>query len=62
MRPDQSRVFAGWISGYFSQKKGRTWIDFETHARNVEKVKAWCASHPTEIVIDALERTAPKQQ
>ena len=48
MPPDQSRIYAAWMSGWFNQKMGYTYINLEAYARNVENVKAWCAANPGE--------------
>jgi len=56
MNPEQSDIFFAWISGYFNQKAGYTWIDLGAFARNVASVKAWCATYPTEFVMTGLER------
>jgi hypothetical protein len=56
MTPEQSRVFFAWISGYFNQKTGFTWIDLGAYKRNVASVKAWCATYPNEFVMTGLER------
>jgi hypothetical protein len=56
MTPEQSDIFFAWISGYFNQKSGYTWIDLKAFARNVVSVKAWCATYPNEFVMTGLER------
>ena len=56
MPPEQSSVFAAWMSGWFNQKSGYTYINLEAYARNVANVKAWCASNPGELVMTGLQR------
>ena len=58
MQPDQARAFTGWMSGYFTQKSGRAVIDFDVYERTLIQLKQWCASHPDEVVMTALERLA----
>ena len=61
MPPEQSSVFAAWMSGWFNQKMGYTYVNLEAYARNVANMRAWCASNPGELVMTGLQRaTAPK--
>jgi len=60
MPPDQSRIYAAWMSGWFNQKMGYTYINLEAYARNVENVKAWCATNPGELVMTGLQRATAK--
>ena len=60
MSPDQSRIYAAWMSGWFNQKHGYTYINLEAYARNVENVKAWCGTNPGELVMTGLERATAK--
>jgi hypothetical protein len=60
MPPDQSRIYAAWMSGWFNQKIGYTYINLEAYARNVENVKAWCAANPGELVMTGLQRATAK--
>jgi HdeA/HdeB family len=61
MPPDQSRMFSAWMSGYYNQKGGFSWIDLGAYARNVANVKQWCATYPTELVMNGLQRATGKQ-
>ncbi|MGO9698751.1 MAG: HdeA/HdeB family chaperone [Xanthobacteraceae bacterium] len=61
MTPEQSRVFSAWMSGYFNQKTGYTWIDFGAYARNIANITQWCASYPQEKVMTGLERSTGQQ-
>jgi hypothetical protein len=58
MNTEQSNVFGAWVGGYFNQKTGYTWIDLNAERRNVENVKAWCATNPQEFVMTGLARAA----
>jgi hypothetical protein len=60
MSPDQSRIYAAWMSGWFNQKMGYTYINLEAYARNVENVKAWCGTNPGELVMTGLQRATVK--
>ena len=60
MSPDQSRIYAAWMSGWFNQKMGTTYVNLEAYARNVENVKAWCGTNPGELVMTGLERATGK--
>jgi hypothetical protein len=48
------------MSGWFNQKHGYTYINFEAYTRNVENVKAWCGANPGELVMTGLERATVK--
>ena len=61
MTPDQSRTFSAWMSGYFNQKSGYSWVDLSAEARNVANVKQWCTSNPGELVMNGLQRATEKQ-
>jgi len=54
--PERSRIFSAWMSGWFNQKTGYTYVNLEAYARNVENVKAWCAANPGELVMTGLQR------
>jgi hypothetical protein len=56
MSPDQSRIYAAWMSGWFNQKTGYTSINLEAYERNVANVKAWCGTNPGELVMTGLQR------
>ena len=58
--PERSRIFSAWMSGWFNQKHGYTYINFEAYVKNVENVKAWCAANPRELVMTGLERATVK--
>jgi hypothetical protein len=60
MPPDQSRIYAAWMSGWFNQKMGYTYINLEAYERNVANVKAWCGTNPGELVMTGLERSTGK--
>jgi hypothetical protein len=60
MSPDQSRIYAAWMSGWFNQKMGTTYVNFEAYERNVENVKAWCGTNPNELVMTGLQRATGK--
>ena len=60
MSPDSSRIYAAWMSGWFNQRTGTTWVNLEAYARNVENVKAWCATNPGELLMTGLQRATAK--
>ena len=60
MPPDQSRIFSAWMSGWFNQKSGYTYINLQAYERNVANVKAWCAANPNELVMTGLHRAMVK--
>jgi len=58
--PDRSEIFSAWMSGWFNQKMGTTYVNFEAYERNVESVKAWCGTNPNELVMTGLQRATGK--
>ena len=48
--------FAAFMSGWFAQKSGRTFIDLTKFLKNSASVKGWCASNPNESVMAGLQR------
>jgi hypothetical protein len=60
MSPDQSRIYAAWMSGWFNQKMGTTYVNLEAYEKNVENVKAWCGTNPNEMVMTGLQRATGK--
>ena len=44
--PNQARMLAAWMSGWFNQKMGYVWVDLDAYARNVANVRLWC-EYPT---------------
>jgi len=62
MEPDDAKVFAAWMSGWFNQKLGSTTVDLDAYARNVANVKSWCQSNPKETVMAGLTRATSKPQ
>jgi hypothetical protein len=55
---DKSRDFSAWMSGWFSHKIGKTWVDLVAYQKNIVNVKAWCKYHPKDTVMSGLERAA----
>jgi hypothetical protein len=61
MAPAQAKDFSAWMSGWFSYKIGKTWVDLVAYKKNVENVKAWCIHHPKETVMSGLEKATGAQ-
>ncbi len=57
---DETLNYAAWMSGYYSQKTGKTTVDFDAFATNVNNVKSWCASNPKETVMAGVQRAVDK--
>jgi HdeA/HdeB family len=60
MEPDQARVFAGWMSGWFNQRQGYVWVNPAAFAENVGSVRQWCTTYPRETIMSGLERSMPQ--
>ena len=58
--PEQSRIFSAWMSGWFNQKTGYTYVNLQAFARNVDNVTTWCAANPNELVMTGLQRATAK--
>lgn len=60
MTPEQSRIYAAWMSGFFNQKTGYAWVDLNAYERNLANVKQWCATAPGEPVMTGLQRATAR--
>ena len=58
--PEQSRIFSAWMSGWFNQKMGYTYVNLQAYERNVANVTTWCAANPGELVMTGLQRATAK--
>jgi hypothetical protein len=56
MQPALSNKFAAWMSGWFSYRNRRTFVEFDLHQKNIASVKAWCQSNPSESVMVGLPK------
>ena len=61
MSPDNQADFAAFMSGWFAQKSGRTFIDLGYFQKNSASVKNWCASNPSQSVMAGLQRAFEKK-
>ena len=55
MPPALSSKFSAWMSGWFSYRNRRTFVEFGLHQTNVTNLKAWCQSNPSESVMVGLQ-------
>lgn len=58
--PNQARMLAAWMSGWFNQKMGYVWVDLDAYARNVANVRLWCETYPDQLVMNGLQRATGK--
>jgi len=56
MSPSRSNDFSAWMSGWFSFKNDRTFVDLVAHQKNIASVKEWCKFHPGESVMTGLQK------
>src|ERR1700733_9464910 len=56
MPPSRSSDFSAWMSGWFSFKNDRTFVDLVVHQKNIASVKEWCKFHPGESVMTGLKK------
>jgi hypothetical protein len=57
---DQSDL-AAFMSGFFAQKSGRTFIDMGLFQKNSASVMDWCASNKSESLMAGLQRAFDKK-
>ena len=55
MPPTRSNDFSAWMSGWFSFKNDRPFVDLVAHQKNIASVKEWCKFHPGESVMMGLK-------
>ena len=55
MPPLRSNDFSAWMSGWFSFKNDRPFVDLVAHQKNIASVKEWCKFHPSESVMTGLK-------
>jgi hypothetical protein len=55
MPVSQSKDFSAWMSGWFSFKNDRPFVDLVAHQKNIASVKEWCKFHPRESVMTGLK-------
>jgi hypothetical protein len=56
-----SHIFAAWMSGWFNQKRGYTWIDLKGYQRSVDSMHAFCTENPDELVMKSLHKAVGLQ-
>jgi HdeA/HdeB family len=56
MPPEDQADFGAFVSGWFAQKAGRTFIDLDLFRKNTASVMSWCKSNPSDSVMAAIER------
>lgn len=61
MTPDDQADFAAFMSGFFSQRAGRSFIDMSLFKKNTASVLDWCKSNKDQSVMVGLERATEKK-
>ena len=56
MPPGDQADFGAFVSGWFAQKAGRTFIDLGLFRKNTVSVMSWCKFNPSDSVMAAVER------
>src|SRR6202167_1202044 len=56
MPPSRSNYITAWMSGWFSFKNDRPFVDLVVHQKNIASVKEWCKFHPSESVMTGLKK------
>jgi len=57
--PDEQAPFiTAWLAGYFSSKVDRSTIDLRYLDRNTKVATQYCNSHPSETLMQVIEKTA----
>ena len=52
-----SSKFSAWMTGWFSYRSRRTFVDFGLHQTNITNVRGWCQSNPSASVMVGLEKS-----
>ena len=60
MSPQQARIYTAWMSGFFNQKTGYSWVDLNAYERNFANVRQWCATSPNDTVMAGLQRATAR--
>jgi hypothetical protein len=61
MPEDDKADLAAFLSGYFAQKSGRTFIDTVLFQKNTASVLDWCGANKSEAVFAGLQRAFDKK-
>ncbi len=61
MSPDLQSDYAAWMSGWFAQKSGRTFVDVGLFHKNVDSVMNWCQSNKSKSLMAGLQRAFEKK-
>lgn len=61
MTPEDQSDFAALMSGWFSEKSGRTFIDVGLFRKNVASVIDWCGSNKSQSVMAGVQRAFEKK-
>ena len=62
MPADDQNDYAAWMSGWYAQKSGRTFIDMGKFQQNFTSVMDWCAANKSETVMAGLQRAFDEQK
>jgi hypothetical protein len=54
--------FGAFVSGWFAQKAGRTYIDMGLFRKNTASVMSWCKFNPSDSVMAAIERAVGQKK
>jgi len=59
MPPGQQKIFAGWLSGWYSQKTSTTVFDFTRFQTNLASVTDWCGKKGNikDLLMGVLDRS-----
>lgn len=59
--PEAQSDFGAFMSGWYAQKSGRTFIDVGLFQKNFASVTDWCAANKSESVMAGLQRAFDKK-
>jgi hypothetical protein len=66
MPPAQEDMVSAWMSGWYNQKLGYTWVDLDAFHTNVESFRKYCAAKPDDqlmgVIQMAVNEMAKKKQ
>ena len=56
MPPEDQSDFGAFLSGWFAQKAGRTFIDLGLFRKNTASVMSWCKFNSSASIMAAVDR------
>jgi|SRR6266702_1176867 len=62
MDPAEAAMVAAWLSGWYNQKLGYTFVDLEAFHRNNASITKYCASMPKDQLMGVIQQAVNDMQ